>query len=123
MRKKQPEQALAEAERALALDPNYADSYQVLAHVLNFVGRPEEAIGLAEKALRLDPRGPCTRALLELSSAYRSTGRVEEAIATIQASPHARPQLSICLHEPGFQLRVCVGLAVESGPPDAGAGV
>jgi adenylate cyclase len=56
--KNQPDQALAESKRALALDPNYTDSYMALANVLTFVGRPQEAIGMAEKALRLDPRGP-----------------------------------------------------------------
>src|SRR5215470_17820040 len=94
-RKHQPEQAIAEAERALALDPNYAVSYQVLANVLTFVGRPQEAIGMAEKALRLDPRGPnVTMALFQLGLAYQSTGRLEEAIATHKQA---------LMHDPNFQ--------------------
>jgi TolB-like protein/cytochrome c-type biogenesis protein CcmH/NrfG len=83
--KQQPEQALAEAERAIALDPNYADGYMVQAHVLSVVGRPEEASELAEKALRLNPRGPeVAWYLWELGFAYRLAGRVEEAIATLK---------------------------------------
>jgi TolB-like protein/Flp pilus assembly protein TadD len=83
--KNQPEQALAEAERAITLDPNYADGYWVLAQVLNFVGRPQEAIGVAEKALRLDPRGPnVAMCLNQLGLAYLLTGRLEEAIATLK---------------------------------------
>ncbi|MBI3757948.1 MAG: tetratricopeptide repeat protein [Deltaproteobacteria bacterium] len=92
--KQQPEQALAEAERAITLDPNYADSYQMLAHVLNHVGRSEEAIGVAEKALRLDPRSPnAAWYLWELGRAYRLTGRVEEAIATLKQVLIRNPNL------------------------------
>jgi tetratricopeptide (TPR) repeat protein len=92
--KKQPEQAIAEGERTLALDPNYADSYVVLADVPNHAGRPADAIGLAEKAVRLDPRGPGTTFYLwEVGFAYRLTGRVEGAIAT---------QKQVLLHDPNY---------------------
>jgi tetratricopeptide (TPR) repeat protein len=46
--KQQYDQAIAEGERAVALDPNYADSYAVQAEVLNFAGRPEEALQAVE---------------------------------------------------------------------------
>ncbi len=49
---------IAEGERAVALDPNYADSYAVQAEVLNFAGRPEEALQSVEQAMRLNPRCP-----------------------------------------------------------------
>ena len=42
--KQQYDQAMAEGERAIALDPNNADSYAWQAEVLNFAGRPEEAL-------------------------------------------------------------------------------
>jgi len=94
--KKQPEQAQAEAKRAIILDPNYADNYNSLAIILNHVGRPEEAIGWAEKAMRLDPRGPAVAFyLFHIGFAYRLTGRVEEATAT---------QKQILMHDPNFQL-------------------
>jgi Tfp pilus assembly protein PilF len=48
---KQYEQALAETERAVALDPSNAYGYAHLAEVLSRVGRPEEAVGMAEQAL------------------------------------------------------------------------
>ena len=93
--KNQPDQAIAEAERALALDPNYAVSYQVLSNVLTFVGRPQEAVGMAEKALRLDPRGPnVAMGLLQLGFAYILTGRLEEAIATFK---------QVLVHNPNLQ--------------------
>ena len=56
--KKQHDKAIAEVERAIALDPNDADGYAWLGAILDFAGRPEEAIGLAEKAMRLNPHYP-----------------------------------------------------------------
>jgi adenylate cyclase len=52
---RQHELAIAEVERAIALNPNDADSYVLLGNILTFAGRPEESIGFAEKAMRLHP--------------------------------------------------------------------
>jgi adenylate cyclase len=41
--KQQPEQAIAEMERAIALAPNNADGYANLAKILNTAGKPTEA--------------------------------------------------------------------------------
>jgi adenylate cyclase len=56
--RRQYDQALAESERTIALDPNSADSYAMQAEVLNFAGRPEEALRSVEQAMRLNPRYP-----------------------------------------------------------------
>jgi len=50
------QESFAEAERAIALDPNDAESLLMMAEVLLFIGRPEEAITTAKKAMLLDPR-------------------------------------------------------------------
>jgi adenylate cyclase len=50
--KKQHERAIAELERAITLDPNFAFGYSDLGITLNFAGRPEEAIGLPPCARR-----------------------------------------------------------------------
>jgi Tfp pilus assembly protein PilF len=52
VQKQQYDQALAEDERAIALDPNNADSYAVLAEALGCVGESGEAIAMVEQALR-----------------------------------------------------------------------
>jgi tetratricopeptide (TPR) repeat protein len=53
--KQQYDQAIAEGERAIALDPNNADSYERQAAVLNFAGRPEDALRMVEQAMRRKP--------------------------------------------------------------------
>ncbi|MFQ5898326.1 MAG: tetratricopeptide repeat protein [Candidatus Methylomirabilia bacterium] len=82
--KRDHEQAIAEGERAIALDPNDADGYGGLGEILSWSGRPEEAIVLVKKAIRLNPRYPFTY-LWSLGHAYYLTGRYEEAIATLKS--------------------------------------
>ncbi|NOT56966.1 MAG: tetratricopeptide repeat protein, partial [Deltaproteobacteria bacterium] len=75
------EPAVAAAERAIALDPNDAESYLALAGVFNIFGeRTTEAIELIEKAMRLNPRYPFLYPF-HLGFAYSLTGRYAEAIA------------------------------------------
>ena len=63
IQKKQYDQALAEVEQAVALNPNEADAYVRQAEVLGFAGRPEEALRSMEHAMQLNPRHPpCTSA-------------------------------------------------------------
>jgi tetratricopeptide (TPR) repeat protein len=81
--KQQYDQAIAEGDRAVALDPNDAESYATQAEVLNFAGRPEEALRRVEQAMRLNPRCPPWY-LLWLGAAYQMTGRYAEAIATLK---------------------------------------
>lgn len=50
--------ALAEAELAISMAPNFADGYGLLATVLNFSGQPQRAAQEMEKAMRLNPRHP-----------------------------------------------------------------
>jgi TolB-like protein/DNA-binding winged helix-turn-helix (wHTH) protein len=81
--KKQHDQAIAEGERALALDPNDAESYFAFGSVLVFAGRPEEGIGMIKQSMRLNPRYPITY-LHDLGWAYRVAGRCEEAIVPLK---------------------------------------
>ncbi len=79
LQKRQYDKAIAESERAVALDPNGADAHRTLGMNLNFSGRPEEAIPVLKKALRLNPFPPFNYFAI-LGHAYRMTGRYEEAI-------------------------------------------
>ena len=52
----QYDEAEVEAQRAIALDPNYARAYQTFAGLLNVEVKPTEALVTLEKAIRLDPQ-------------------------------------------------------------------
>src|SRR5262249_23524152 len=90
--KKQYEQAIAEAERAIALDANLTDAYVWLGETLRRVGRPEEALGLIEQAMRLNPHYPASYFFL-LGEAYRVAGRHEEALAAYPKALSRAPDL------------------------------
>jgi tetratricopeptide (TPR) repeat protein len=88
--KKQHEQALAEGERAITLDPNNADGYARMGLVLINAGQPEKAIGVIGQAMRLNPHHPAWYSYW-LGVAYSSTRRFEEAIATLKRATTASP--------------------------------
>jgi adenylate cyclase len=73
------DQAVADGERAVAINPNSAQDYQALADALNVSGKPEEAIRAAEKAIRLDPARRNFHAY-DVGLAYLEMGRYQEAI-------------------------------------------
>ncbi|MBI3304621.1 MAG: hypothetical protein HYZ72_21365 [Deltaproteobacteria bacterium] len=81
--KNQHDQAIAEGERAVVLDPNNAESYMRLAFILGPAGRAEEAIEVAKKAMRLNPHYPPVY-LFALGGAYHQAWHNEEAIATLK---------------------------------------
>jgi TolB-like protein/Flp pilus assembly protein TadD len=88
--KQQYDQALAEGERAIALDPNNADSYAAQADALYFAGRPEAMLRMIEQAMRLNPHYPPWY-LEVLGMAYCLTGRYTEAIATLKEAISRNP--------------------------------
>ena len=55
---KKYQKALYAAEKAIVLEPNFADGYGLLAAILNFAGNPQQALIEMQKAMRLNPRHP-----------------------------------------------------------------
>lgn len=87
---RQYDQAIAEGEQTIILNPNQADAYASQAETLLWAGRPEEALRALKYAMRLNPRFPPW--LLVLSGwAYRETGRYTEAIARDQEALSRSP--------------------------------
>jgi TolB-like protein/DNA-binding winged helix-turn-helix (wHTH) protein/predicted Zn-dependent protease len=88
----QYDQAIAEGELAIALDPNNVGNYAGQANVLTTAGRPEEAIRMLEQAMRLNPRYPPVY-LSGLGLAYNLTGQYTEAITALKAALSRSPNL------------------------------
>jgi adenylate cyclase len=93
--KRQHEQAIAEARRAIQLNPNDADCYAWLGWILNFSGRPEESIELVKKALRLNPHDQFFYLFL-LGEAYSIANRHEEAIGALKRVLARNPEWMPC---------------------------
>ena len=83
MQKGQYDQAVTEAERGIALNPNFPLGYLRLADVMNNLARPTEALVAVEKAMRLDPLNR-DNYLFEQGFAYTNLGRYEEAIPAVK---------------------------------------
>jgi TolB-like protein/Tfp pilus assembly protein PilF len=85
------DEGLAQAERALELEPTSADVIYNYATILLFIGRGEEAIPFFNSAIRLNPKPP-NKYIRHLASAYRDTGRYEEAIALVKKAIDREPR-------------------------------
>ncbi|NWF74443.1 MAG: tetratricopeptide repeat protein [Nitrospirae bacterium] len=85
------DKAIAEAERAIALNPGDWTTLNPYANSLRAAGRPEEAIPFYKKAIRLTPFGASVLYRV-FGHALRDTSRFEEAVSAykkaIQLSPN-----------------------------------
>ncbi len=83
--RKQHEEAIAEGQRAIDLDPNFAEGYARLGQILSFAAKPEEGIDLVRKAMRLDPLHPFSSPyLFYLGQAHEQMGQYEDAVAALK---------------------------------------
>jgi adenylate cyclase len=89
--KREYEKSIAEAERALALEPGSSVRLNQYGMSLMYGGRADEAIPVFQMALRLNPLGESSL-FHNLGHAYRVTGRFDEAVSAykkaIQRSPN-----------------------------------
>ena len=83
-------EAIAEAQRAIASDPNDADGYVALAGALSFAGRPAEALEAVEKAMRLNPHYPSSYAY-QRGLALFVLNRQDEAAASLKRAIELNP--------------------------------
>jgi adenylate cyclase len=90
MYKKDWDKAIAEAQRAIALEPGSASGYGQLAIYLTLAGRHEDAIPYYKKALRLSPR-PLPVWSLMLAWNYIAMGQYEEAIRILKGIAEKQP--------------------------------
>ena len=90
--KRQFRPATAEAETAIAEDPNYADAYAALGFFKLFLGHSEEGFASVEKALRLSPRDPAlTFWQFEMCHLHSHLAQWEQAIEWCNRSTASDP--------------------------------
>jgi adenylate cyclase len=94
LRYHQHERAIAEVERAIALDPNDPDILIQMARVLIFAGRPEEAVGFIKNAMRLDPHYPAEYQFIH-GLAYFAMGQLEEAVTLLESAVRWNPNVPL----------------------------
>ncbi len=90
------DEAVAEGERAVELNPNGAEALAFLGAFLNRSGRPEEAIPLFHKAMRLNPMPPVWY-YSSLGTSYRLTEQYDKAIAEYEKGLKSQPDNAHCL--------------------------
>lgn len=84
------EQAISQAERALALNPNDPSVYRSMGNALNSIGRSKEAVEAIKMAMRLDPHFAVYYST-DLAGAYRHLGRYEAAIESLNTALARNP--------------------------------
>jgi TolB-like protein/class 3 adenylate cyclase len=87
-----PEEAVAEAERAIALDPNDADGYMAMADALIYSGKPEEAVDFVKRAMRLDPHNIANH-LYTLGLAHFGMEQFKEAASFFERAFKLNPEM------------------------------
>jgi len=87
-----PEEAIAEAERAIALDPNDAEGYMAMAGALIYSGKPDEAVDFVKKAMRLDPHNIANH-LYTLGLAHFGMEQFQEAASFFERAFKLNPKM------------------------------
>lgn len=90
------DEAVAEAKRAIAIDPNDPLGHVALAEVLSLSGSPEKADALIRKAMRMDPQVPQAY-LFPLGKAQFGMGQVAEAADSLEQAFHHSPDNRLAL--------------------------
>ncbi len=89
----QHDEALAEIERAVAMDPNDPELYAWMSNILWLMGKNSEAIESAKMGLRLDPNNPTTY-LIQLGKAYLPDGNLQEGLQVLERAIRLNPEFS-----------------------------
>lgn len=88
------DEAVAEARKAIALDPNNAESHVALAENLVWSGESREALELIKQARRLDPHNEAYHAYVAGLAEF-ALGRLEEAAASLRRALDLNPGFAL----------------------------
>ena len=89
----QHDEAFAEIERAVAMDPNAPELYAWMSNILWFMGKNSEAIESAKMGQRLEPNNPAAY-LIQLAKAYLPDGNLQESLQLLERAIRLNPELS-----------------------------
>jgi TolB-like protein/class 3 adenylate cyclase/cytochrome c-type biogenesis protein CcmH/NrfG len=90
--RRQHESTIAEAEKALALEPNDIMSHLAMGRALIYAGRPQEATNFFNKAMLLDPHN-IDLPLYYLGLAHFCLGKLDEAASFCERALTHNPEL------------------------------
>ena len=88
--KREYDRAIAEGERAMAIDPGGSNALNSYANSLRAAGRPEEAIPFYQKAIRLTPVGS-SFLYRDFGGALRTAKRFDEAVSALNKAIRLAP--------------------------------
>ena len=88
--RRQYDEAIAECQKGVALNPNSAEANFRYGHALRYAGRFDEAIPVIKKAIRLNPITPMAY-INNLGWAYGLSGQYEKAISTWNSAIKRNP--------------------------------
>jgi TolB-like protein/Flp pilus assembly protein TadD len=91
--RRQPDKAMAEYERSIAVAPNSSYAFDGMGGLLCAMGRLREAIKSHETAIHLDPFPPASF-FINLGRAYIYTGRTNEAIEVANKAINLDPGIA-----------------------------
>lgn len=86
--------AIRSAEEAIAMKPNYADAYALLAWILHFAGRADDGMVSMERAVRLNPRVPAIYRLVRGALHYEG-GDIDRALTDFEAAVDISPSFQL----------------------------
>lgn len=91
MRRQEPEAAIAEAEKLLALEPDNPNFLTLKASILNRIGKQSEALEIYEKTLRDYPNH--AKGQMTYGHTLHTVGRLDEAIAAYRKCIRLSPEV------------------------------
>jgi len=107
------DEAIAQYQQALQINPHYAEACYNLGNAFRQVGRMNEAIAYYQKALQIKP--DYAEACYDLGNTFREMGKLEEAITDYQKALQIHPDYVEALNNLARVLATCPQASLRNG--------